>query len=121
MEHKAFYIIEKLCQNGCKSYLTGGAVRDLFMGKDPYDYDIVTEAIPEQIEEFFDNVNVVGKSFEVCIVDGIEVAEYRKDTYFGLSDKNCQIEMANNINEDLSRRDLTINSMAFGIPGIIRN
>lgn len=112
-EEKAFKIIEKLCNKGCNAYLTGGAVRDLFMGKDPNDYDIATEATPDQIELFFSNVNTVGKSFEVCLVNKIEVAGYRKDTYFGYSDKNCQIEPAMTIEEDLARRDFTINSMAF--------
>jgi tRNA nucleotidyltransferase/poly(A) polymerase len=109
------YIIAKLCDSGCKAYLTGGAVRDLFLGQEPYDYDVVTEAVPEQIEAIFSGheVNTVGASFEVCLVDGIEVAGYRKDTYFGLSDKNCEIEPAETLEEDLARRDLTINAMAF--------
>lgn len=114
-EDKAFKIIEKLCENGCNSYLTGGVVRDLFSNCIPNDYDIVTEATVEQIEMIFpkNKVNTVGKSFEVCLIDGIEVAGFRKDVYFGLSDKNCKIEPALSIEEDLGRRDLTINSMAF--------
>lgn len=114
-EEKAFKIIQTLCDNGCKAYLAGGVVRDLFLDKDPNDYDIVTEATPEQIEQLFHNnkIDKVGKSFEVCIVDGIEVAGYRKDTYFGLSDKNVEIEPAMTLEEDLGRRDFTINSMAF--------
>lgn len=114
-ESKAFKIIERLCENGCNSYLTGGVVRDLYLGKDPNDYDIVTEATIEQIEMLFpkNKLNTVGKSFEVCLIDGIEVAGYRKDIYFGLSDKNCQIEPALTLEEDLGRRDFTINSMAF--------
>jgi putative nucleotidyltransferase with HDIG domain len=109
------YIIQKLCENGCKAYLTGGAVRDLFLGIEPNDYDVVTEAIPEQVETFFSDqkVSVVGKSFEVCLINGIEIAGYRKDTYFGLSDKNCEIEPAETLEEDLGRRDFTINAMAF--------
>lgn len=114
-EDKAFKIIQTLCDNGCKAYLTGGVVRDLFLDKEPNDYDIVTEATAEQVEKLFpkDRVNKVGKSFEVCIVNGIEVAGYRKDTYFGLSDKNVKIEPALTLEEDLARRDFTINSMAF--------
>lgn len=114
-EEKAFRIIQKLCENGCKSYLTGGAVRDLFFGIDPIDYDVVTEAVPDQIDEIFNGHDIrhVGRAFEVSLVDGIEVAGYRKDTYFGFSDKNVTIEPAETLEEDLARRDLTINSMAF--------
>ena len=90
-------------------------MRDLFSGFEPVDYDVVTEAVPDQVEQIFydQKVCVVGKSFEVCLVNGIEVAGYRKDTYFGLSDKNCKIEPAETLEEDLARRDLTINAMAF--------
>lgn len=108
-------LIEKLCRNGFDAYLTGGAVRDLFLGKQPFDHDIVTNGNYRNIEEIFSDrkVSTVGKSFQVCIVDGIEISGYRKDTYFGLSDKNCTIEPAETIYEDLARRDLTINAMAF--------
>ena len=114
-EQRAFEIVQKLCEKGCKSYLTGGVVRDLFLGCNPLDYDIVTEATMEQLDIIFKGhkISHVGKSFEVSIIDGIEVAGYRKDTYFGISDKNCNVEPAETLEQDLSRRDLTINSMAF--------
>jgi tRNA nucleotidyltransferase/poly(A) polymerase len=104
------FIIQKLCINGYKAYITGGAVRDLFFGVEPNDYDVVTEATSEQVEKIFwdQKVSTVGKTFEVCLVNGIEVAGYRKDIYFGLSDKNCCIEPAKTLEEDLARRDLTI-------------
>lgn len=115
METIAFELIQKLCSKGCNAYITGGAVRDLFSGDDPNDWDIVTEATSEQLDLIFKDhkINHIGKSFEVTIVDGIEIAGYRKDIYFGLSDKNSKIEPAETLIEDLSRRDLTINSMAF--------
>ena len=112
-ESKAFKIIEALCQNGCKSYLTGGVVRDLFLGKEPNDYDVVTEATSDQVVNFFPNASTVGKAFEVCIVDGIEVAGYRKDVNFDIGHKNCDVTPAMSLEEDLARRDLTINAMAF--------
>lgn len=112
-ESKAFKIIETLCKNGCKSYLTGGVVRDLFLGKVPNDYDVVTEATSDQVVNFFPNASTVGKAFEVCIVDGIEVAGYRKDVNFDIGHKNCEVTPAMSLEEDLARRDLTINAMAF--------
>jgi len=109
-------IINKLCDNGYKAYLTGGAVRDLFVGKIPNDEDITTNATPEEIEKLFFNskISTVGKQFLVTIVDHIEVATYR-------SDKNCNVIgkdytktfKCETIEEDLARRDFTINAMAF--------
>jgi tRNA nucleotidyltransferase/poly(A) polymerase len=109
------FIIKKLCDSGYAAYLVGGAVRDLVSGITPYDYDVVTEAPLNKVKEIFYNqeIKVIGKSFGVCLINGIEVAGYRKDTYFGLSDKNCKIEPAKTLIEDLGRRDFTINAMAF--------
>ena len=112
----AYNLVQKLCDNGCKSYITGGAVRDLQLNVDPHDYDIVTEATYEQLERIFNthNFKKVGKSFEVAMVDGIEIAGYRIDTYPDPNVRSeCVVDLASTLEEDLSRRDLTINSMAF--------
>lgn len=115
MKKQAEFIINRLRKHGYDAYFSGGAVRDLFMEITPYDFDVVTNARAEQIQEIFSDQKFknVGKAFQVCIVNNIEVASYRKDRYYGLSDKNCEIELANTVEEDLERRDLTINSMAF--------
>jgi tRNA nucleotidyltransferase (CCA-adding enzyme) len=96
------------------AYLVGGCVRDILMNKQPKDYDIVTSAKPYEIKDIFKNerISEVGESFKVVIVNNIEVATYRKDRYFGLSDKNVEISYADTLEEDLERRDLTINSIA---------
>ncbi len=109
------YIIEKLCDAGYDTYIVGGAIRDLLSGTIPTDEDIVTEATSEQIEGLFKNHKLIkaGTYFKVIFVDGIEVATFRKDTYRGLSDKDVQVVEAKTIIEDLARRDLTINAMAF--------
>jgi len=115
-ETKAYNLVQKLCDNGCKSYITGGAVRDLQLNVNPHDYDIVTEATYEQLERIFNthNFKKVGKSFEVAMVDGIEIAGYRIDTYPDPNVRSeCVVDLANTLEEDLSRRDLTINSMAY--------
>jgi len=109
-------IMDKLCECGHDVYIVGGAVRDLLLSKKPKDDDIVTSATPEEIEELFQNersVKKVGKSFSVIMVDGVDVATYRHDRYSGLSDKKVEVSFADSIQEDLGRRDLTINSMAF--------
>lgn len=109
------YIIEKLCEAGYDTYVAGGAIRDLLAGRKPEDEDIATKAKPEEIQELFKrhNINFGGTFFKVTFVDGIEVATFRKDQYEGLSDKRVKVDYAENIFEDLARRDLTINAMAF--------
>ncbi len=114
-------ILQRLIKNKFQAFIVGGAVRDILLGVKPKDYDIATNATPEQIISIFKDRNVkeVGKSFGVVIVDGIEVATFRKDRYFGLNAHNCEITYAETIEEDLSRRDFTINAMAMDIHGNI--
>jgi len=109
------YIIQKLCDFGYDTYIVGGAVRDLLAGKNPADIDIATSANFNQIEKLFKGHKIAtgGTYFKVAFVDGIEVGTFRKDVYNGLSDKDVKVIEAKTILEDLARRDLTINSMAF--------
>jgi len=107
-------IIKRLCEANHQVFIVGGAVRDLFLDKKVADEDLVTSAKPDEIIELFSDleVNLVGKTFGVVIVESIEVATFRSDTYTGHSGK-AQIKYADSIEEDLSRRDLTINSLAL--------
>ena len=108
-------IIQRLCGCGYHAYVVGGAARDILSGREPEDVDIVTNATPDEIEILFQeqSVKAVGKSFGVVLVDGYEVAKFRQDRYSGLSDKACEVSFVENIEDDLSRRDLTINAMAL--------
>jgi len=109
------YIIQKLCDFGYDTYIVGGAIRDLLDGKIASDIDIATSANASQIENLFKGHKLArgGTYFKVIFVDGIEVATFRKDVYKGLSDKDVQVIEVKTILEDLARRDLTINAMAF--------
>lgn len=109
------YISQKLTDNGFECYIVGGAVRDYILDVPCHDVDLATNAKPDQIIALFpnDKVNLVGETFKVVIVNDVEVATYRKDVYFGDSHKNCEISYADTIEEDLARRDLTINAMAM--------
>lgn len=109
------YISQKLLENNFECYYVGGCVRDSILGLDSEDVDLATNAKPEEIIHIFknDKTDLVGESFKVVIVNGIEVATYRKDFYFGGSDKNCKIEYAESIELDLARRDLSINALAM--------
>jgi len=105
-------IVKRLCDNNCDTYVVGGATRDMLMGHIPDDFDIVTKATPDQVVELFKDCHVktVGKSFGVTLVNEFEVATFRHDIYEG---EVCKVKFANTIHDDLSRRDLTINAMAY--------
>ncbi len=108
-------IIKRLCEHNHDTYLVGGGVRDILSGGEPKDFDIVTAATPETITELFKDCKVmtVGKSFGVVLVDGYEVATFRHDRHHGIGNKNCTVYFAGSIQEDLSRRDFTVNAMAY--------
>lgn len=111
-EKKALFILNRLRDNGHEAFIAGGAARDILSGQTPSDFDVITDASFEQIKELFKDRKcaVVGISFKICIVDGVEVATYRKGLPFG---DDSRIERAESLIEDLSRRDLTINAMAY--------
>lgn len=111
----AIEIIKTIQNKGFEAYFVGGFVRDMLMKCPSDDIDIVTSATPDEIEDIFKNNDpkLVGKNFGVVIVDDIEIATFRKDRYLGLSDKNVEISYAKTLEEDVSRRDFTINAIAF--------
>ena len=105
-------IIHRLTTNKFKAFTVGGCVRDKILGIESDDIDIVTEARPEQVIALFRDKKIaeVGKSFGVVLVDDIEVATFRHDVY---TDNDLTVKYADTIEEDLSRRDITINAMAY--------
>jgi len=111
---QALNIVKTLQSNGFEAYFVGGYVRDRLLGLTTYDVDITSSAHPDEIIRLFpnDKVDLVGKSFGVVLINGIEIATYRKDKYLGLSDKNVVIEPGT-LYEDASRRDFTFNSLYF--------
>ena len=107
-------IIQRICECGWSAYLVGGAVRDEFLGVDASDYDIVTDALPEELKQIFPErkVKTFGVNFLVTSIDSIDVSTYRSDTNFGPGRHNCVTEPCLTLDEDLSRRDFTFNSLA---------
>lgn len=103
---KAINIINTLKKYGYQAYLVGGCVRDTLLGEDVKDYDITTNATPDNIKEIFGDITVCGNNFLVSIVDNIEVATYRID----LEDKAIK---ALTLEDDLIRRDFTINALVM--------
>jgi len=109
-------IVKRLLQQGFEVCLVGGAVRDWFLKKKPDDLDFATNASYEDVVAIFKDrkIKTVGKRFKVALVDGFEVATYRKDRYECDGDrKNVEITNAKSIEDDLGRRDLTCNAIAY--------
>lgn len=112
-----WHMVFMLQDNGFEAYFIGGCVRDMAMRKHPKDLDIVTSATPKDIIKIFrgsgQHIKLVGHQFGVVMVDNVEIATYRSDRYFGLNDKNCSVTYASTLQEDVARRDFTINQIAW--------
>ena len=115
-------ILYNLHRQGFIAYLTGGAVRDMMLGKHPKDFDVVTDARPGQIKKRFRNVYVIGRRFRLAHIhfaDGkvIEVSTFRSEA--GPSEENnpeAVIEpksVYGTPREDAFRRDITINALYY--------
>jgi len=103
-------------KNKKQLYVVGGAVRDAILGKSPKDFDLATDAKPEEVEDIakqggFKTVDV-GKSFGVVIVNGHEIATFRKD--IGKGRRPDAVDYTD-IEGDVKRRDLTINALFYDI------
>lgn len=106
-------IINLLKQNGHEAFLVGGAVRDALRGNTVKDYDIVTSAAPEKIQDLFGIKGSVGAKFAVNLVDGHEVASYRIDDEEAESAKETQVSLASSADMDVRRRDFTVNALLY--------
>ena len=114
-------------KRGKKLYIVGGAVRDYLMGKKPHDFDMVTDAQPQEIIDILKDyrTDLMGAHFGVVRVftesepNGYEISSYRKDIskgrHFKGNDKKVQVGKHITIKDDVKRRDLTINAMFYNI------
>lgn len=108
-----------LHENGYDSYLVGGCVRDALMGIEPHDYDITTDALPEQITALFgeEHCTYYGKAFgTVCVrLDGekAEITTFRTEGSYSDSRHPDEVKFSRDVREDLSRRDFTCNAIAY--------
>ena len=112
-------IISRLEVKGFKAYVVGGAVRDMIIGTRPSDYDVATDALPEQIAALFEDkkLNFVGKSFGTVIISNrgynIEVTTFRRESNYSDGRRPDLVTYSKSLAEDLSRRDFTINALAY--------
>jgi poly(A) polymerase len=119
-------VLYRLRKAGYQAYLVGGCVRDLLLGREPKDFDVVTNASPDQVRAVFRNAIVIGRRFRLVHVkfgsDIVEVATFR-----GASDDNTEGERVTEngrilrdnvygtIEEDVWRRDFTVNALYYNI------
>lgn len=112
-------ILEKLNDIGFEAFAVGGCVRDSLLGIEPKDYDVTTDATPEQIKKCFSDFRTIDTGIEfgtvTVISDGfpIEVTTYRIDGEYNDNRRPDSVEFTSQLSEDLRRRDFTINAMAF--------
>ena len=110
-------ILETLEKNNQTGFVVGGAVRDLLMENTPNEFDIASSATPDQIEAIFDTTIPVGKAFGTVIVTinktSTEITTFRKESNYTDSRHPDTVSFSTNINDDLQRRDFTINAMAI--------
>lgn len=113
------FIIKKLNEKGYTAYIVGGCVRDSLLGKEPKDWDLTTDAHPKMINAAFDKTLEVGKRFGTIIVHlngkNYEITTFRRERNYSDSRRPDQVMFTENIEEDLKRRDFTINAMAYNI------
>jgi poly(A) polymerase len=121
----AFKVTEGLRHAGFKAFVVGGAVRDLLIGRKPKDFDIATDAEPEQVRQLFRRSRIIGRRFRIvhvmCGQETIEVSTFRAMQPNGEGDDNTDEEsgriLSDNVfgsqAEDAMRRDFTVNALYY--------
>lgn len=121
-------IVETLRQQGFRAYLVGGCVRDLLLGREAKDYDVATNATPQQVMGIFPDTYAVGAQFGVVLVPApesskletadtvskshaVEVATFRSDIGYSDGRHPDEVRFSREPQEDVARRDFTINGM----------
>jgi poly(A) polymerase len=119
----AISIIRALREKGHKAYLVGGGVRDLLLGREPADYDVTTDATPDEVMQIFPQTYEVGAQFGVVLVPlpenavaaghtgEVEVATFRSDIGYSDGRHPDEVRFTDDPREDVLRRDFTINGL----------
>lgn len=124
--HKIKMIMQEIEKTGRSAFVVGGAVRDLLVGREPKDYDLATDARPQEIIALakragWKTIDQLGQNFGVVAVvvesEPVEIATYRTDCYDSDACSPAMARQADNLAEDLSRRDFTFNAMALSMTG----
>ena len=129
ISENALKVLYRLNKAGYEAYLVGGGVRDLLLGKKPKDFDVTTNATPDQVRKLFRNCRLVGRRFRLAHVmfgpEIIEVATFRGHHEDQPADRTTSQRGQNgmllrdnifgSIEDDAQRRDFTINSLYYSV------
>ena len=126
MFEKSIEILRKIEENGFEAYLVGGCVRDLLMAKEPKDFDITTNALPDDILKIFDDARYENDFGTVLLpirdenekaISVIEITTYRSESGYQDHRRPDEVIFEKELDKDLSRRDFTVNAIALCLPG----
>ena len=110
MEKEVLEILNRLENNNFKAYIVGGYVRDYILNRKTNDYDIATNARPDDIIKLFSDKKIIlNEKFGNVVLNNIEITTFRKDEYN--NSRFPKITYVDTINEDVKRRDFTINAL----------
>ena len=122
LDSDALKIVKKLNKTGYEAYLVGGCIRDLLLGYSPKDFDIATNATPEQIQKLFKRSRIIGRRFKLVHIvfsarKFIEVATFRSGRNNSTSSKGMVLRdnFYGSLEDDVFRRDFTINGLYFDL------
>ena len=122
IDSDALKIVKKLNKTGYEGYLVGGCIRDLLLGLEPKDFDIATNATPEQIQKLFKRSRIIGRRFKLVHImfsarKFIEVATFRSSRSNPISNKGMVLRdnFYGSLKDDVFRRDFTINGLYFDV------
>ena len=116
------YVTATLTKEGFEAYAVGGCIRDLMIGKDPNDWDVTTNATPEDIQRIFEHTfytndfGTVGVVFDEATEETlkvIEVTPYRLEGKYSDARRPDSVIFSDKLEDDLKRRDFTINAIAY--------
>ena len=112
-------VVDRLLTSGHDAYIVGGSVRDALRGVDPHDWDVTTDATPEQIQKVFPRSLYNNRFGTVVVRSGaheIEVTTYRTEAEYSDHRRPDSVAFTASLHEDLARRDFTMNAMAWRPP-----
>ena len=118
LPEKVLFCMQRLGQAGFEVYAVGGCVRDALLGLTPHDYDLCTNALPHQTADLFQEFTLVrsgekhGTIGVVIEGDVLEITTFRTEGGYQDSRHPDWVKFVSHIEEDLSRRDFTVNAMA---------
>lgn len=123
VDERAIKVVDTLAEAGHEAYIVGGAVRDLLLGGRPKDFDVATDASPDQVRQLFRNCRLIGRRFRLAHIhfgqEIIEVATFRGTGDDGDRKLDNGRLLRDNIygslEEDIFRRDFTINALYYNI------